>query len=364
MIDIIKKWINPEKNAELLSIADIESPNLPVLWLLGKTGSGKSSLIQSLTHLTTVEIGNGFAPCAPSSLAYDFPQRKPILRFLDTRGLGEASYDPMEDIELCSEQGHVLMIVAKIDEPEQSSVVNALKNIRKIKNFKHLLIIHTAVNHYSEGDKRRMVAYNQTQFEAAWDQGNIQSIEVDFDCDSHEYFHRNELIDLLSEMLPIVGLMLKNQEYASVEEENFNKLQNEILWYAGVASASDLAPVVGLVSVPMIQAKMFHSLANQYGLEWDKRMLAKFIGALGTGISVQHGIKLGVRQLVKIIPVYGQTVGAVSAAAMSFGTTYGLGRAACFYFHHKANNEMFDETEIQELYKKAFDQGKKVRNDD
>lgn len=364
MIDAIKNWMNPEKNSELLSIDDIETSDLPVLWLLGKTGAGKSSLIQALTHLTTVEVGNGFAPCTQASLAYDFPQGQPILRFLDTRGLGEASYDPTEDIEVCSEQGHVLVIVAKIDEPEQSAVVNALKNIRKIKKFKHLLIVHTAVNRNPEADKMRMIAHNQAQFEAAWGQENIQSIAVDFDCDSQEYFHRNELIDILSDMLPIVGLMLKDQGYASAEEKNFNQLQNEILWYAGVASASDLVPAVGLVSVPAIQAKMFHSLANQYGLEWDKRMLAEFIGTLGTSFSVQYGIKLGIRQLVKIIPVYGQTVGAVSAAAMSFGTTYGLGRAACYYFHHKANNENLDKTMIQELYKRAFDQGTKVKSND
>ena len=85
MIDTFKKWMIPEKNSELLSISDIETKDLPILWLLGKTGAGKSSLIQALTHLTTVEVGNGFSPCTATSVAYDFPQGRPILRFLDTR---------------------------------------------------------------------------------------------------------------------------------------------------------------------------------------------------------------------------------------------------------------------------------------
>lgn len=45
MIDTFKKWMIPEKNSELLSISDIETKDLPILWLLGKTGAGKSSLI-------------------------------------------------------------------------------------------------------------------------------------------------------------------------------------------------------------------------------------------------------------------------------------------------------------------------------
>lgn len=363
MFDAIKDFINPGKNPDLSSAHEYQNSHLPTLWMLGKTGAGKSSLIQALTGLTSVEVGNGFAPCTMTSSSYDFPQDKPVLRFLDTRGLGEAEYDPTDDIRVCAEKGHALLVVAKVDEPEQSSVLEALKQIRKQSDIKHVLVIHSAVNQVEKEDRARMMSHNQAQFEKAWGK-RLPSIDVDFECDSENYFHLDEMINALTEMLPIVGLMVRDKEFSSFEEENFDKLENEVLWYSGSASASDLVPAVGLVSVPAIQAKMLHSLANQYGVEWNKRTFSELIGTLGTSFGVQYGVKLGARQLVKLIPGFGQTVGAVAAAAISFATTYGLGRAACYYFYHKSKGETVSSETMQQLYKDAFKKGKKVASDD
>jgi len=138
---------------------------LPTLWLLGKTGAGKSSLIQALTGSSAVEVGNGFSPCTKTSFAYNFPQDKPLLRFLDTRGLGEAHYDPSEDIKLCQRQSHVLLVVAKVEEQEQSAVLEVLSTIRKAKKIKQVLLVYTAVNTVPESEKNRLVAYHQGAFE-------------------------------------------------------------------------------------------------------------------------------------------------------------------------------------------------------
>ena len=39
----------------------------PVVWLLGKTGAGKTAIISALTGDTRAEVGEGFAPCTPYS---------------------------------------------------------------------------------------------------------------------------------------------------------------------------------------------------------------------------------------------------------------------------------------------------------
>ncbi len=75
-------------------IADKARQFAPVVWLVGKVQSGKSSIIRSLTQSTEAEIGQGFRACTRTARVFDFPGQAPIIRFLDTRGLGEVAYDP------------------------------------------------------------------------------------------------------------------------------------------------------------------------------------------------------------------------------------------------------------------------------
>src|SRR5262249_22317072 len=73
---------------------------VPVLWLFGKTQSGKTSIIRYLTGADAAEIGQGFRPCTRFSRLYEFPTAEaPLLTFLDTRGLDEPGYDPSEDLD-------------------------------------------------------------------------------------------------------------------------------------------------------------------------------------------------------------------------------------------------------------------------
>src|SRR3712207_1832767 len=70
---------------------------VPVLWLFGKTQTGKTSIIKYLTDAEAAEIGQGFRPCTRFSQRYDFPtEEAPLLTFLDTRGVDEPGYDADE----------------------------------------------------------------------------------------------------------------------------------------------------------------------------------------------------------------------------------------------------------------------------
>jgi uncharacterized protein (DUF697 family) len=109
------------------------------------------------------------------------------------------------------------------------------------------------------------------------------------------------------------------------------KASAHILGFALAAGASDAFPLAGAVAVPLVQAAMLRQLAKLYGVTWDKRAYAQFAGALGTGTLVRVASTFGVRQLVKLIPVYGHTAGAAAAAAASFAATYAMGKAACYF---------------------------------
>ena len=357
MFEQVKEFINPSKNPDLSQAQKIQHEYLPTLWLLGKTGAGKSSFIQALTGLSSVEVGNGFEPCTMTAQVYDFPQQKAVMRFLDTRGLGEADYDASEDIKEISKSGNAIVVVMKVDEPEQSAVLDALKQIKKSKNIEHLLLIHSAVLLTNESDRERQIAFNEMQVRDIWS-NPFNSVSVDFETAEGGVYNEQLLISEVTKILPILGLLVEDKAHSDIENANFNQVQKEVLWYSGSAAASDLIPGLGLVTVPAIQAKMLHSLANQYGVQWNKRTFTELTGSLGSSFALQYSAKLGARQLIKLIPVYGQTIGAAAAASMSFATTYGLGRVACYYFYHKRKGEPISEQVMQDLYKNALKQGK------
>ena len=314
LFDKVLDHFNPSKNPDIESGTKDLSVYLPTLWLLGKTGSGKSTLIQNVTGDSQIEIGGGFRPCTMSSESYDFPSDKPLLRFLDTRGLAEASYDAGEDIAACESRTNALIVVMKVEEPEQSSVLDALKQVCKSGSIKQLLLVHTGAQLLAkESERNKCIANNQSQVKSVWKRP-FDSVVVDFELEDGSTMGVDNLNSKLAEMLPIISLLGAEKENSSIEERNFAKLRTEVLWYSSVTGGSDVMPFVGLVSVPMIQAKMLHSLANQYGITWDRKALAEFIGTLGTGFGIQYASKLGIRQLVKTIPVYGQTVGSATAA--------------------------------------------------
>lgn len=348
--------VKPGRNQKIDQIKAIQPEFLPTLWLLGKTGAGKSSLIKAVTGNSRIEIGRGFKPCTDRSYHYDFPSDKPVCRFIDTRGLGETDYDATEDLNALSLNANAVVLVMKLDEPEQSAVLAALKQLRSSKKVNQVLLVHTGkagIDSADELDSCR--AYNQRQVETVWGKP-VESVAVELDDEQRETDaddHR-ELIAKLSEFLPIVTFLHSESTAADSEHMSFKVMQKELLWYATAAGSSDAFPAVGLVSVPVLQTKMLHSIAEHYGVPWGKQEMAELLATLGAGFGVQYSVKLGLRQLVKFIPVYGQTVGAASAAAISFSSTFALGRLGCLYMYHKGRNETVSADTLKKAYQDAF----------
>jgi uncharacterized protein (DUF697 family) len=106
------------------------------------------------------------------------------------------------------------------------------------------------------------------------------------------------------------------------------------------------------VTVPALQAAMLRQLAKLYEVGWDRRSYAEFIAALGAGTLLRTASTFGVRQLVKLVPVYGQTIGAATAAAASFAATYAVGKAASYYLERRRSGETAEG--IAEVYRDAL----------
>lgn len=345
-----------EEKEKLLSDASLyHDSHLPTLWMLGKTGAGKSTLVQSITGNSAAEIGKGFRPCTQTSRLFAFPESKPVLQFLDTRGLGESGYDATKDIEVCKKQGHALILVMKLADTEQGDVLRALKQIKASQEESNYLLVHTAAHSVQDlQEKTRLVKYKRDQVEETLG-FEIESVMVDFKLPDGGTDGVEGLVDAFSEMLPIVAVLLRKKQCSEGEVRRFQEIQNRLLWYSGVSGVTDIVPGIGLVAVPGIQWKMLGDLANSYETKWTKTALAELLGALGAGIGVRYSMKFGTRQVVKFLPGWGQTVGAASAAVMSFCTTYAIGRVACKYMYHKNRDENVSNEELRALFYSSFD---------
>jgi uncharacterized protein (DUF697 family) len=362
--------INPPADSELVKAWQLAESRLPTLWLLGKTGAGKSTIVQRMTGKTAAEIGNGFMPCTSAAQAFDYPAEHPIARFMDTRGLGEVDYDPAEDLASLGKASHALVIVIRLRDPEQSAVIDAVRKIRKSSahlKTEHALVVYTGVLEIAdERDRQRAIAGQQQLLTGAWG-GDIDCCAVDFPdtarADASPEYGEARLREMLAERLPEIALWLTVSGHGDAEKSNFDRLRPEVLWYAGAAAASDAVPLLGLVSVPAIQGKLLHSLARKYSISWDRKTFYEFTAALGSGFALSYATSHGARQLVKLVPGYGQVAGAAFSVTVSYAVTYALGRAACMYLYHRKTGDPLDESGLREAYKRAIRDGRSASTD-
>ncbi len=357
----LQAMVQPEPNPALEAALQQHRASLPVLWLLGKTGAGKSSIIQRLTGDTRVQIGNGYAPCTGSARFYDHPSSAPVLRFLETRGLGEAQYDPAVDLAAARGGSHALLIVTRVDDPAQTVLVNALRSLKLASNDLTILHIHTALHTLSANELPRATAFNSAQIDKALSR-HVPTVSIDFTAPEDGFANPDlgldDLRESILELVPELTRVLARQEGRDQEESVYLSHRRDIIGYASAAAASDILPVIGLIAVPSLQGKMLYTLAGRYGIAWDKRVATEFVAALGSGFLYRYAISLGGRQLSRLIPVYGQTVGTATTASLSFASTYALGRAACLYMYRRKHRQVMAPESLRETFKQALKEQK------
>lgn len=355
-------------------VADLARERAPVVWLLGKVQSGKTSIIRAITGHPEAEIGVGYTPCTRTARVFDFPPDAPIIRFLDSSGLGEAGYDPTEDLAELERRAHVVLAVARALDGRQDSVLRVLRAVRERHPDWSIVLAQTWLHEgYPDGadhpdyerlaerpelaDLRRALASQAAEFRALPGTGAVYAVPIDFTRPDEGYAEPLFGLGALLDALEHAGTAGMDVILRSLTAPGTDRLavraRPHVLGYAAAAAASDMLPVVGAVTVPTIQAKMLHSLGRIYGLEWNRETQRRFAASLGTGTVASIGARFGVRQLAKLIPGYGQTIGAAAAGAASFSVTYALGRAASYYLGAERRGDV-DREQVVRVYRESL----------
>ncbi len=356
-----------------------QSP-IPAIWLLGKTQSGKSSIVHALTGSSYAEIGQGFRPCTRQSASYDFPDAETaFVRFIDTRGLGEAAYDPAEDIAYCMNQAHLLMVVIKAMDHELDSVFTATKAIRDTHPEWPMIVVQTCLHEGypnksmahidpypftgEEISNRRHVDLNRSlmvqrqmfkEFKAEFVAVDLTQAEDDYQPIHYGLEH---LWSAIESALPLglQQLLKQNPQHSSeINDECAQHAYPHVVSYAISSGLLALTPMPG-VSLSLViatQAKLFHSIASIYGVALTKRSVSEVISAVGMG---GLAASLGVRELGKIIPS-GSVVAGLSTAAI----TYALGMTLCYYYGQSQQGHVVTAEMIKANYEAQLMQGREL----
>lgn len=350
----------------------------PVVWLFGKVQAGKTSIIRALTGAERAQIGSGFAPCTRWAARYDFPDPDfPLVTFLDTRGLGEAGYDPHEDVVAFRDEAHMLLVVVKAKDMALEGLLQALAAVVREKPGWPIVVAQTTLHEgYPSGmldhvapypftqdplpgnvpvDLVRALSFQQTLFA---DIPVRRFVPIDFtlpeDGFTDAFYGREALLDALAEahphalyetfrQLPILTRELKGL--------HFRHAQPYILAYALAASAIAAAPlpVADLPVLSALQLKLFHTIASLYRQTLDKKTILEVAGTLGMSILFRQGA----RSLLKVIPGFGNVISSAYAGA----ATYALGCALCFYYQEVFDGHIPQPEQLKAFYQEKFVEG-------
>ena len=269
-----------------------------------------------------------------------------MVRFLDTRGLGEVAYDPTEDIRYCEAQAHLALGVMKATDIRQDAVFEVLHAVRRRHPEWPVLIAQTGLHEaYPPGgehllpypydreplppqvpaDLARALAAQRERLGQLPGIAPARWAPLDLTLPDDGFEPANYGLEALwaaVETVSALGLQAMLRGDAGIRDVYERAAHPHIVGHALAAAGVGALPLVDLVGVPAVQAKLLHSLATLYGQDWDRRAISEFLGLLGAGIGVGYVARTVGRELVKFIPWWGQTVGVVWGATVSGATTY------------------------------------------
>ena len=353
----------------------------PVIWLFGKVQSGKTSIIRALTGAERAQIGSGFAPCTRWAARYDFPNAEvPLAVFLDTRGLGEAGYDPREDFAAFRADAQMLLVVVKAMDMALEHLLAALKTLCRDKPSLPVMVAQTTL-HQGYPPHRHEHVYPYPFAASPWPAAvptelaraltfqrqlfagiPVQSfIPIDFtlpeDSFREPFYGREALLTALAAAHPHAVYQTLRQLPAltqALKSLHFRQAQPHILAYAFAAAAVGAAPLP-LADLPVISAlqlKMLHTIASVYRQPLGVKRFLELASTIGVGVLLRQSA----RSLLKVIPGFGSAVSGLYAGA----TTYALGEALCFYYQVVFDGHLPHPKQLYAFYQQKLAEGKQI----
>jgi uncharacterized protein (DUF697 family) len=389
MFEAVRRWFsgtNREERIQKELDKLKEKLPTPLFWLFGKTQSGKTTLIKYLTGAAEAEIGKGFQPCTRFSRQYQFPtQETPLVRFLDTRGLEEPSYDPEEDLARFNNAAHVVLVVVKAMDHAQENIIKNLRKVRQAQPRRPVVLVLTCLHEsypqqqhpqpypFNDGDEpaatepplpddlRRSLDEQRRHFAGLFDRWvAVDLTPADEGFNDPEY-GGPRLRQVLQDVLPaaLAQTLISLQEAThGLQDIYARQALPYIVAYSTAAATAGAVPIplVDLVLISGIQSRMVYHLAELYGQPLSGERFKEIAGAMGLGVVARQ---VG-REMIKFIPGVGTVIGSIAGGALAGASTFALGKAFCYYYRAVHQGHVPKPEELKRYYKEQLSQAEKA----
>jgi uncharacterized protein (DUF697 family) len=377
---------------------------VPVFWLIGKTQTGKTSIIKYLTGAEDAEIGQGFKPCTRFSRQYQFPTAEaPLLTFLDTRGMDEPGYDPRDDLASFDAMAHVVVLTVKVLDHALENFLRHWQTIRRSRSDRPAVLALTCL-HEAYPQEQHVLPYPFAGEPRTWGTADARERQDDKPAGRQAgeeaasgpngslgapvpvallrslAAQRQRFQGLIDQIVPVdltppaegfndphyggetlkatllhalpggyrQTLIMLDKATRELQEFYAAHALPYILGYSSLAATAGAFPIpwVDLLVLPSLQTRMIYRLAELYGQPLSGQRFIELAGTMGLGLVMRQAL----REVVKFIPVVGSLAGATLAGT----STFALGKAFCYYYRAVHKGHVPKPEELRHYYQEQL----------
>ena len=392
---LLKDQILGDKDLKEL-MEGIDNHRPPRFLMVGRTGAGKSSLINAIAGFYTAQVSDTESCTEGIEICKVYDDKSVLMELLDTRGIAES--DPLkntataeaellkdvnrfspdaaifllncahrdsvgEDAEFCKrivkayeEQNHVklpiVVVMNKADEVQPSRIKEAkyynsvkINNIEEIvRNYRSVLDkcgleyeTAIAVSSYIEWMTKDGKEVSAEEINSMTAEEKAQ-LAIAFDG----RYQIQELVDILDDVIEDFQAKM-GLRMALRLSDLVNRLSTTLIRiFAGISGTVALTPipVSDIYILGTLQAFLVMIIASLSGrditLETAKEFIVSVLGVAGFG----YLLRLGAQQAVKLLNLVIPGSGSAASAAIAAAGTITMGRAAKSYYIHGQSKEM------------------------